>query len=462
MSAKISIPRILIAAPHSGAGKTTVTMGLAAWLSREMMVRPFKVGPDYIDPGYLEAGAGAPAINLDGWLLSKNRVKQVFYRYSQDSDIALIEGVMGLFDGRADSEAGSAAQIAKWLDVPVLLVVDAARAAGRSLAAVVSGFCGFDKELEIGGVFLNRVGSASHLENARSSIEKHTGVPVIGYLPNDPGLAAPSRHLGLVQSPRADLEALARRIGSTLAKTTDRGRLLALAAGSGPVPVAADRRRKPAGRKIKIGVARDEAFSFYYHDTLALLESLGAELAFFSPLGDARVPEAVDGLFFGGGWPELCAGRLSANSGMRKSILKSGRAGLPIYAECGGLIYLTASLTDQTGLHEMVGLLPASAKMTDSRQGLGYRQAKFHRPTVLGGRGLAVRGHEFHWSVVDREANDVFEPAYVYSDGRLEGFASDTLLASYLHLNWNSCPELAVNFIDSCLEAKGCLTRALS
>ncbi|MDP1808763.1 MAG: cobyrinate a,c-diamide synthase [Actinomycetota bacterium] len=458
MSANINVPRILVAAPHSGAGKTTVTMGLAAWLSREMTVRPFKVGPDYIDPGYLEAGAGSPAINLDGWLLTKDRVKQVFFSHSQDSDIALIEGVMGLFDGRGAGSAGSAAQIARWLDVPILLVVDAARA-GRSLAALVSGFRGFDKKINIAGVFLNRIGSQSHLAGARDSIEKYTGIPVVGHLPNDPALAAPSRHLGLIQSPRAELESLARCIASTLAATTDRARLLAIAAAAGPVDFERDRRKQPVGRKLIIGVARDEAFSFYYHDNLSLLKSLGAEIAFFSPLADARVPDGADGLIFGGGWPELYAGKLAGNHGMRRSILKSAGQGLPIYAECGGLIYLTKSLTDQTGPHAMVGLLPATAMMTGKRQGLGYRQAKFRRSTILGGKGMAVRGHEFHWSVVTESPaakSGRFEQAYIYNDGRLEGFASDKVLASYLHLNWNGRPELAENFINSCLEARTC------
>lgn len=453
MSFKVEIPRILVAAPHSGAGKTTVTMGLAAWLSKEMSVRPFKVGPDYIDPGYLQAGAGVPAVNLDGWLLKKSQVKQVFHRHAAGSDIALIEGVMGLFDGRGSSFAGSAAQIAQWLDVPVLLVIDASRA-GRSLGAVVSGFCEFDKKVRIAGVFLNRIGSPKHLKIARDAIEKYAGVPVIGYLPNDPDLAAPSRHLGLVQSPLDELEALAQRVGSIIAETADRNRLLAIASSAPPLGMAPEPNPEPLDRRVTIGVARDEAFSFYYHDNLMLLEDLGAQITFFSPLRDAALPGGVDGLFFGGGWPELHAAELAANESMRRSVLKAADDGLPIYAECGGLLYLTRQITAKSGREAMVGLLPAVSTMMEKRQGLGYRSAKFNCSTILGEKGMAVRGHEFHWSTVDIEntgLNRDFEPAYMYSDGRLEGFATDTVLASYLHLNWNSRPDLAANFINTCL-----------
>ncbi len=455
MPVKIETPRLIIAAPHSGAGKTLVTMGLAAWLGKEMDLRPFKIGPDYIDPVFLEAGAGRPAVNLDGWLLAKERVADVFYRHAHGGNLALIEGAMGLFDGKGSGDQGSAAQIARWLKAPVILVVDAARC-GRSLAALVGGFRDFDRRLKLAGVFLNRVGSPSHLKTAREAIENLAGLPVVGYLPRDPELAVSSRHLGLAPPPKAVLVKLARRAAAALAAGTDKKALLRAAAAATPVSFEPAQTLSPASERVKIAVARDDAFSFYYHDSLALLRSLGATVEFFSPLNDAALPAKTQGLFFGGGWPELRADRLAANDAMREAILSAAEKKMPIYAECGGLIYLTKSLKIDGRALPMVGLLPAAAAMTDARQGLGYRRAKLNRPTILGGKGLTLRGHEFHWSRIRRLGGRGFDHAYEYEDGSREGFASDNVLASYLHLNWNHRPELALNFLSACARGGQC------
>jgi cobyrinic acid a,c-diamide synthase len=453
---EITTPRLVLAAPHSGAGKTTVTMGLAAWLSKELAVRCFKVGPDYLDPNYLKAGAGTDVVNLDGWLLNKTLIKQGFYRYSHQADLALIEGVMGLFDGKGSGRAGSSAQVADWLGAPVVLVIDASRSA-RSLAAVTAGFKQFDPRVNIVGVFLNRIGGATHLKIAKRSIEKLAGVPVVGYLRRDQRFEADSRHLGLVQRPAAELRALAQRVAGAIAETTDRALLLRLASEARAVKVRPEAAARGAvvtarARKaMRIGVARDEAFSFYYHDNFHLLQRLGAELVFFSPLRDTGLPSGIDGLVLGGGWPELHADDLAANRSMLRSIRLAAGSGRPIYAECGGLVYLTEELIVGNRARPMVGLLPARAAMTSKRQGLGYRRAALARDTVLGPKGTVVRGHEFHWSTVTpNDRTDGFADGYLYSDGRREGFASDNLLASYLHINLMGRPELAENFLAAC------------
>jgi cobyrinic acid a,c-diamide synthase len=456
---EITVPRLLLAAPHSGAGKTTVTMGLAAWLSQELAVRCFKVGPDYLDPSYLRAGAGTDVVNLDGWLLNKTLVKQGFYRYSNQAGLALIEGVMGLFDGKGSGRRGSSAEAAEWLDAPVVLVLDASRSA-RSLAALTAGFKDFDPKIKLAGIFLNRIGGAGHLEIAKRSIERLTGVPVVGHLRRDQAFEADSRHLGLVQRPAAELRALAQRVALAIAETTDKALLLRLAAGAGAVKVKAevDGSCRHGSEPVRVGVALDEAFSFYYHDNFHLLRRLGADLVFFSPLRDTELPSGIDGVLLGGGWPELHADDLADNRSMLRSIRRAADSGRPIYAECGGLVYLTEQLTVGNRSRPMVGLLPARAAMTSKRQGLGYRRAALARDTVLGPKGTVVRGHEFHWSTVtptgETRGADGFVEAYLYSDGRREGFASSSVVASYLHLNWMSVPEMAGNFLAACAKEK--------
>ena len=451
MSDKITLPRIMIAAPHSGAGKTTVAMGIASWLAQELSVAPFKVGPDYIDPGYLSAGAGVPAVNLDGWLMPRATLTEMFFDHCGLADIAIIEGVMGVFDGHGSSESGSSAEIAAWLKIPVILVVDASRT-GRSVAALVRGFKDFDPCIDIAGVFLNKIGGASHLNIARAAVEDLAGVPVVGHLTRDDGFSSPSRHLGLVQLGADELKVLAARLGRSIGANCDRELLMNIAGAAGEVSVTRNALWPKARRAVKIGVARDEAFSFYYPDNLRLLEKLGAGIVYFSPIEDKALPAGIDGLFFGGGWPELHVKSLSANLAMRQSVGAAAAKGLPIYAECGGLIYLTESLSVDGQVWPLVGLLPATSRLTQKRQGLGYRQARFERRTILGDKDLAVRGHEFHWSTVERKSREDYDRAYTYSDGASEGFASDNILASYLHINWRGQPELAVNFINSCVE----------
>lgn len=458
MRAKITTPRFILAAAASGSGKTTVAMGLAALLSARMSVACFKVGPDYIDPAYVGAGAKTVASNLDGWLLSELNVKDLFCRRSAGADVVVVEGVMGLFDGRGIGDAGSTAQIAKLLKIPVILVVDAS-GAGRSLAALTAGFKNFDPDVQIAGVVLNRVGGERHARLAKEPIELEAGVPVLGWLERNEDLTMASRHLGLAQGTAAELERAAAGIARELERNLDVDRLLAIARTAPNLQFDTEERALPCGEKVKIGVARDDAFSFYYRENFETLEALGARTVFFSPLRDKGLPQGVRGLYFGGGWPELHARTLAGNKSMLCSIRDAGEAGMPIYAECGGLTYLTRSISYDGHAWSMVGLLPASAKVMEKRQGLGYREARFHSETIMGGPGMAVRGHEFHWSVVEKDEKVVgppsaggFTDAYVYENGAREGFASKNVLASYLHVNWLGQPHLAEAFVDACRE----------
>ncbi len=441
----------MFVAPTSGAGKTTVAMGVAAILSQSMNVRCFKAGPDYIDPGFLTAGGSSRAVNLDSWLLTKAQLRSLFHRRASVADIAIVEGVMGLFDGKGMSLEGSSAELADWLKIPLVLVVDAS-GAGRSHAAVVSGFNSIDPRTRIAGVFLNRVGSPRHLKLVAQSIKRQTGLPVIGHLPRANQFKAPSRHLGLEPPASGGLERLRDAVADAMAETTDIDLMIKIAKGAGPVSF---NDRPAAGSSVKedriaIGVAKDKAFSFYYDENLELLESFGAELKFFSPLRDQELPTGLKGLYFGGGWPELYAKRLNENRGIREEILAFGRAGLPVYAECGGQLYLSDSIEVETQTWPMVGLLPATSALTDRRQGLGYREAVFSRSTILGPRGTKVRGHEFHWSRLRRSGREPFDAAYLYKDGRQDGFASRNVLASYLHQNWLGQPLLADSFVQAC------------
>ncbi len=461
-------PRLVIAGTHSGVGKTTLTAGLIAALRRRgLVVQPFKVGPDYIDPTYHALSAGRPCRNLDTWMLSSEQVQALFSHATQDSDLALIEGVMGLYDGAEyDSEAGSTAEVAKLLASPVVLVLDC-RSMARSAGAVALGYRRFDPDLPLVGFIANRVGSESHGKGVAAAIERAAGLPVLGWLPRDGSLNIPERHLGLVPTAEpgrwADfIEAAAARVERHL----DIERLLELAGwqsaaasfcsesverGRAPVSSLAGKHPPPV-----IAVARDEAFSFTYPDNLDLLEAAGARLAYFSPLHDAELPPGTGGVLLSGGFPELYAGPLAANVAMRESIRRAYARGLPIYAECGGLMYLTEILVDLEGReHEMIGLLPGRSRMS-GRLTLGYRLAEAAGDSWLLARGETVRGHEFHFSLWEARPADL-PPAYWIrprnggETPQAEGARLDHLWASYVHLHFWHKPELATRFVAAAL-----------
>lgn len=452
-SGQRSPPRLVIAGTASGVGKTTITLGLiAALAARGRTVAPFKAGPDYIDPSFHARAAGRPCRNLDGWIVPHANLLTLFERATREADLALVEGVMGLFDGRNDGgEAGSTAELARLLRAPLLLVLDVAKQS-RSAAAVALGFQRFDPRLELAGFILNRVGSARHGALIRREVEAATGRPVLGVFPRDAEVELPERHLGLVPTQEVGrAHEVIGRLAVLAAEHLDLSALTALAEAAPPLPRSAARVFPDAPLRPDapgLAVARDEAFSFYYEDSLDLLAACGARLLPFSPLGEAELPSGARGLYLGGGFPELFAAPLAANRALLEQVRRAAAEGLPIYAECGGLIYLARSLTDFDGhAHRLAGLLPCDVAMARHRSALGYVRLRARRDTLLAPAGAELRGHEFHWShlTAGAEQADAFE--IVAPDRRLEGFADGSHLASYVHLHFGASPELAARFV---------------
>ena len=459
-------PRIVIAGTSSGVGKTTVVVALVRALAAEgLKVAVFKCGPDYLDPTYHTRAAGRPCHNLDGWMMGHAAVLATFRRGSEDADIAIIEGVMGLFDGASPTgEEGSTAEIAKWLGAPVLLVVDASGMA-RSVAAMAQGFARFDPALEVTGLICNRVGSRGHLDLLGRACD---APPVLGGFPKQPELAFPERHLGLFTAdervlPEAKLAAWGRMASEWLgtdaiverarAAREPRDETMVEPVAGSPAPGDGDLRSE---ERCRIGLAWDEAFHFYYEDNLARLEALGATLVRFSPVRDERLPD-VDGLYFGGGYPEVHAAALAQNTAMREAVATFARADGPIYAECGGLMYLSRAIVASDGAsHPMVGLLPAETIMKERLVALGYVEVETQTPTVLGPAGLRFRGHQFRYSELGPFGAPV-DCAYTIRKRRggettREGHASSSgqLLASYVHAHFASNPRLAAGLVAAC------------
>ncbi|MCC7368333.1 MAG: cobyrinate a,c-diamide synthase [Chloroflexi bacterium] len=445
----------------SGVGKTTLTLGLIAALrQRGQTVQPFKVGPDFIDPSHHAQAAGRPSRNLDSWMVPEPALCELFWRAAGRADAAVVEGVMGLFDGRTGGgEIGSTAHVAKLLGLPVLLVVDAAKAA-RSVAATVLGCQALDPDLRIVGVVLNNVASARHAEIGREAIESLTSLPVLGWLTRDLGLRQEERYLGLVPAGERPLPAsLIERATAQVVQQFDLDRLVRLAnvevtrpSASGVFPP------KPMPIRARIAVARDAAFNFYYEDSLDLLAAWGAELIPFSPLRDTALPADADAVYLGGGFPELFAAELADNQPMLDALRGAAAARFPVYAECGGLMYLQERLIDAGGQpHQLVGALPGSSTLVGKRLTLGYREAQARQPTLLAAAGQRLRGHEFHWSVT--ESPPPIQAAYdiLGGEARVEGFAVGSLLASYLHVHLASGPGLASRFVEAA--ARTCQAR---
>ncbi len=452
-------PSVVIAGVRSGVGKTTIATGImGALTSRGYAVQPFKAGPDYIDPSYHQVACGAPSRNLDTWLLPHSTVLELYAKASGRRQISVIEGVMGLFDGHSSlTEEGSTAQLAKLLGAPVILVADASKVA-RSVAAEVLGYQQFDPHLNVAGVILNGVGSPAHLEFCKPQIEATTGLPVLGYLPRRAEFEQPERHLGLIPTVEG---AIASQwydaITAQVEETIDIGRIAELARqaaapplfGAGGQPVYPDELRP---KRAVIAVAQDQAFNFYYQDSLDLLEAWGAEIAPFSPLNDTGIPEGAGGVYLGGGFPEMFADGLSANRPMLDSIRQAANRGVPVYGECGGLMYLGRTLTGFDGNpYPMAGLIPAVSSMSLSRLSLGYREVEARCDSPLLAAGQQVRGHEFHWSTLDappQEDESVYR--VVNQGGRPDGFRAGSVWASYVHVHLGSAPGLASRFVETC------------
>jgi cobyrinic acid a,c-diamide synthase len=461
VTAGAKIPRIVIGAVASGVGKTTIAAGIIAALRRQgLVVQPFKCGPDYIDPSYHERAAGRPCRNLDAWMLNDAQLVEGFSRACRDADIAVIEGVMGLFDGSNwHDERASTAQIAKLLAAPVILVIDIAGAA-RSAAAVVLGCQHFDSDLSLRGVILNFAGSENHAKGCADAISRITGLPLLGWLPRDSTLQIPERHLGLVPgSEHQDPTALIAGIADAVAERFDLGAITEVARTVGDLPdtpfrVAAVRGEPSTERRV-IAVARDDAFCFYYPENLELLMEAGADIEFFSPLQGEQPAANAAGVYLGGGYPELHAAKLAANLGLWQALKTLRRRNAPIFAECGGFMVLTEALIDGEGRRwPMAGLIPGVARMTNKLAALGYRHATAVRANLLTESGDILRGHEFRYSTWECDApigSDEIawrvQATRAQAPGDSGGFVSGNLLASYLHVHFGQRADLADRFV---------------
>ncbi|WP_103938860.1 cobyrinate a,c-diamide synthase [Thermomonospora echinospora] len=462
-------PRLVVAAPASGAGKTTVATGLmAAFAARGLRVSPHKVGPDYIDPGYHTLATGRPGRNLDPFLTSEELIVPLLRHGARGADVAVVEGVMGLYDGASgQDDFASTAHIARLLDAPVVLVVDAS-AAGRSVAAVVHGFRTYG-DVRIGGVILNRIGSDGHEHLCRTAVEE-LSVPVLGVLRRRDDVATPSRHLGLIPAAERNAEAVAtvERLGEIVTEGCDLDALLALARSAPPLTAPAwspddalgehDAARAArdgeagragrAGRRRVVAVAGGAAFTFGYAENEELLAAAGAEVVRFDPLRDETLPEGTRGLVIGGGFPEMYAAELSANEPLREQIRQLVTPRTPVYAECAGLLYLVRELDGVP----MCGVLDATATMTP-RLTLGYRTAVATADSVVARTGERLNGHEFHRTAVQPahgpDETAAWQWAMRPSGSRRDGFARGNQLASYLHLHWAGEPRTARRFVDA-------------
>ena len=454
-------PTLVIAGTHSGSGKTSLTLALARALARrELRVQTFKVGPDFLDPTYLALASGRPCYNLDGWMAGRDHVGGLFERAVAGADCALVEGVMGLFDGAdATNDEGSTAEIARWLDAPILLVVNV-HGMGRSIAALVKGFTSFVPEIRFAGVIANHCGSERHAAWLADSLKAAGLPPLVGAIPRGAFPELAHRHLGLVTADRREVpEALLDEFATALERHLPiEGLFLGSNPPSGLSPGAAGpaEKREPAPLvRCRIGVARDAAFHFYYPALFDALVAAGCETVFFSPLTDRRLPEGISGLYLGGGYPEAHAEALAANGEMLNAIRDYAASGNPLYAECGGLMYLSEGLTADGRFHPFLGILPARTRMLAGKKALGYVEVTLTADSLWGCCGEAFRGHEFHYSelVGDPTANPAWRMVYAIRRRRTEaveaeGFQKGAILASYTHLYHAARPATIDHFIN--------------
>lgn len=444
--------QVMIAAPSSGVGKTTVTLGLLQALKNQgYRVQPYKVGPDYIDSAYHSRICQRVSRNLDQFMIDDpTRLSYLYQKQLDGVDVALVEGVMGLFDGLGtDKDFASSASIAKILKLPVVLVIDG-KATSTSAAALVHGFSTFDSDLDLVGVIVNRVGSQMHFELIKGAIERYTEIPVLGYLTKNQELVLPSRHLGLI--PDLELDAIDQQLayfGQEIEKTVDLNRLLDVI--ERPLTKASFSLPSTEKSALRIGYALDSAFHFYYEDNLELLREKGVALIPFSPLADKELPPA-DAYYFGGGFPEIFAEELEANYSFRKSVFRAHVQGIPIYGECGGLMYLGKDLEKDGQKFEMVGIFDGSSRMTQRLQRFGYCQAKTLESSLFGPVGTLLKGHEFHHSTFETNEPTVLN-LEKYRDGQQVaawsgGYQKGHTFASYLHLHFYQQPEMVDSWLD--------------
>lgn len=454
--------RIVIAGTGSGVGKTTLTIGIMAALKeRGYKVQGFKCGPDYIDPTFHQAVTGRVSRNLDSWMLDHETVKEIFVRAARDADISLIEGVMGFYDGKSPAtNEGSTAEISLITQSPVVLVLNG-QSVARSAAAVVKGFQSFCDEVQISGVIINKVGSEGHFRIVKTAIEQECGIPVLGYLQWEDGFEIPERHLGLIPAlERGEMATFFRRLGERVATTIDLERLLAIAEAP-PLVVQPRLFARPSvnmgQEKIRIAVAKDAAFHFYYPENIELLEAFGAECLYFSPLKGEKVPETADALYIGGGFPEEFAAELAADESVKTSVRAAIERGLPTLAECGGFMYLTEAIVTTDGRrYPMVGVIPGEVQMQQKLAALGYREVRGCRGNYLLGPQEEARGHEFHYSTFT--ASEQLPHAFVTKalhGTKPEGCLIKNVVAGYTHLHFASAPQIVSRWIEKILQVKG-------
>ncbi|MFH2058156.1 MAG: cobyrinate a,c-diamide synthase [Pseudomonadota bacterium] len=455
-------------ATGSGTGKTTISLAILSCLKQMgYIVAPFKVGPDFIDPGHHTLVSGRTSYNLDSWMLSKAYNRQLFKAKASGSDIAVVEGVMGLFDGiDGESEAGSTAQMAKWLGLPVLLVISA-RGKARSAAAIVKGFETFDKDLKIAGVIFSKTGSQRHYQYLKTAVEQNCRTRCLGHMPRNDAIVMPERHLGLVT---ADEAKMSKKTLSLLSEMVQKhmdikGLISSLdLIEKDPIDFSKDKEsiqiETPKNNGPVIAVARDKAFCFYYPDNLEILEQFGATIKEFSPLNDEQLPDNIDGIYFGGGYPEVFADQLAQKQDLLQQIKTYSNKGMPIYGECGGFMVLCKHLSgmDEGRKYSMSGCFDFTVQMSKQLRSLGYREITLKEETIIGKKGDVIRGHEFHYSSLENPGAHTGNIYQVSSragqDIQLKGYQVGNTLASYLHLHFGSNPDSAKHLVEACKKYK--------
>lgn len=458
MKQMLQRPRLVIGGTNSGVGKTTFTLGLmAAFRRRGLTVQGFKVGPDYIDPTYHTAVTGRPSRNLDTWMATPDVMREVFLRGSEGADLSIIEGVMGFYDGKDPrSDQGSTAEVAMLLGAPSLLILNI-EAMARSAAALVKGFSTLTDGVPIAGVIANQAGSQGHIDLVKAAVEQECGLPVLGGFMRHEGIEIPERHLGLIPAvERGELSPLFERLADEVERAIDLDQVLAIARAAVPLEMPEQRifangAMPPSTPRVKIAVARDAAFNFYYQENLELLEQMGADLHFFSPLAGELCPQEATGLYIGGGFPEEFARELSARQEVRADLVVRIGAGMPTFAECGGYMYLGRTITDRAGeTHEMLGLIPVDVQMQARLAALGYREVTGLAGNFLFSEAETVRGHEFHYSTTV----DVVPFPHAYLSQSLfgqkeEGYCQGSIVAGYTHLYFPSNREVPRRFVEA-------------
>ncbi len=461
----ISCPRIVVAGAHSGVGKTTTTLALVSALTkRGLKVQTFKIGPDYLDPSYLQIASGRPCYNLDSWMTGREYVCNLFSSKATGADIAVIEGVMGLYDGSDPVKPdGSTAEIAAWLDAPVLLVINV-HGMARTASALVKGYSEFDTNLNVAGVVANHCGSERHAYWLGESFKAY-GLPgIVAAAPRGAYPELPSRHLGLVTANERSLHrGILDKLGDAFERHGSVDDIISIARTAPPLPGGSPELNRSAGQRIvQIGVAFDSAFHFYYPDNIEALEQHGCRVVRFSPLNDETLPNELDGIYIGGGYPEEYAKELSENRSMLESLRTFAYSGRPIYAECGGLMYLSEAIESTDGKRfEMVGILPAQTRMLSRLKTLGYVEVTLSKDSLFGRSGTRLRGHEFHYSELVGDPVDDSRWDHAYEMRRirlqtttLEGYQHGRILASYVHVHFASKPDAVERFVSLCADGR--------